>query len=185
MDANRLGRIYVGIVKYCGWMIGLFGMIGSLQAHPLDFKEIISQHFDLRNQLGAAGVSRLGQSGFRSGQSDTGVAQESSGVISIPTLREQRCWNHELREAAVCCPACKRCFCRECVTEHDDRLLCAECLRRIAQSGSAERSKAAKLKGIFLASLGVFLAWFFFYLVGQTLIQIPAEVHEGTAWRVQ
>ncbi len=43
--------IYVGIVKYCGWMIGLFGMIGSLQAHPLDFKEIISQHFDLRNQL--------------------------------------------------------------------------------------------------------------------------------------
>src|SRR5580658_7631208 len=36
------------------------------------------------------------------------------------TLLDQRCFNHDLREAVAQCPSCKRFFCRECVTEHAD-----------------------------------------------------------------
>ena len=43
---------------------------------------------------------------------------------------QQRCWNHEAREAACRCPACGRSYCRECVSEHEGRLLCAACLSR-------------------------------------------------------
>ena len=40
-------------------------------------------------------------------------------------LVHQRCFNHMLREAVACCPECRRYFCRECVTEHEDKVLCA------------------------------------------------------------
>ena len=53
-------------------------------------------------------------------------------------LLDQRCLNHSLREAAVQCPSCKRFFCRECITEHDDRVLLAEAVRIL----SAERARA-------------------------------------------
>ena len=43
-------------------------------------------------------------------------------------LLHQRCFNHMLREAVACCPECRRYFCRECVTEHEDKVLCAACL---------------------------------------------------------
>ena len=46
-------------------------------------------------------------------------------------LSLQRCRNHAEREAVARCPGCGHHFCRECVTEHDDRILCAACLRKL------------------------------------------------------
>ncbi|MCI0613826.1 rhomboid family protein, partial [bacterium] len=40
-------------------------------------------------------------------------------------ISKQRCFFHSQREAVVRCPECGRYYCRECVTEHLDRLLCA------------------------------------------------------------
>ena len=40
----------------------------------------------------------------------------------------QRCWHHEQREAVCRCMACQRSYCRECVTEHEERFLCTACL---------------------------------------------------------
>jgi hypothetical protein len=31
--------------------------------------------------------------------------------------------------------------------------------------------------------LGVFAAWFFFYLAGQALLSIDSSFHEGTLWQ--
>lgn len=31
---------------------------------------------------------------------------------------------------------------------------------------------------------GVLLAWFFFYLIGETLLALPTSFHEGTLWRM-
>jgi hypothetical protein len=31
---------------------------------------------------------------------------------------------------------------------------------------------------------GLIIAWFFFFLIGEALLKIPASVHEGTLWQV-
>ena len=103
--------------------------------------------------------------------------------VRVRSLSLERCFNHAAREAVACCPECRRFFCRECVTEHDHRLLCAACLKKSAALPLAQRPgfldalRAAQL----IAS--VLLAWLFFYCVGQTLLRLPNSFHDGTVWR--
>ena len=56
-----------------------------------------------------------------------------SGKSFVLGLRHARCLFHPLREAAARCPHCGGTFCRECVTDEDDRLACPPCLRRITR----------------------------------------------------
>jgi len=96
---------------------------------------------------------------------------------------QMRCFRHPQREAAAKCPECKRFFCRECVTEHDDRIICASCLRKLA---SAEKPKTARLRTVVLgaqALVGFLIAWICFYYVGQTALSIPSSLHEGSVWK--
>jgi hypothetical protein len=96
--------------------------------------------------------------------------------------RAQRCVHHPDREAAARCPECGRFFCRECVSEHDDRVLCASCLAaglRVRAPGSSRFSAVGRAV---CAVLGLCLAWWFFDLVGQGLMRLPASVHEGSIW---
>ncbi len=97
-------------------------------------------------------------------------------------LRHQRCWNHEAREAAVRCPLCKRHFCRECVTEHDERLLCAGCLNKLVRRGSRNRGRLAWARRALSCAFGMLVAWVVFYTMGQLLPQIPTPPEEGAAW---
>jgi hypothetical protein len=83
----------------------------------------------------------------------------------------------------VRCPGCRRSFCRECVTEHDERLLCAACLTKLAGERVRKRGRLAWAKGALAGALGLLLAWLFFYGIGQILVQIPASQDEGTAWQ--
>lgn len=95
----------------------------------------------------------------------------------------QKCFNHTEREASAKCPECKRTFCRECVTEYDDKVLCLTCLSR-NRSGvkKTRRGRSFILRaGSFFA--GFFLLWFIFYAIGVLLLKIPSEVHEGTLWK--
>ena len=98
-------------------------------------------------------------------------------------LAAQRCFNHAQREAAARCPECGRFFCRECITEHDDRVLCSICLAKIARPPLFRRPAFGRLvkAGQFLA--GFIVAWFFFYLCAELLLSIPASFHEGTLWK--
>ena len=94
----------------------------------------------------------------------------------------QRCVHHPAREAVARCPECARFFCRECVSEHDDRVLCARCLASMLRPGRARRSHFAQiLRGTF-AVLGIATAWWFFDLMGRGLILLPSSVHEGKVW---
>jgi hypothetical protein len=95
---------------------------------------------------------------------------------------QQRCWNHELREAACRCPRCGRRFCRECVTEHDSRLLCAACLRDTAREASARRGRLRRLASVGMALAGVVLAWAMVFGAAQGLIAI-AERSERMSWQ--
>ncbi|MGA2153405.1 MAG: rhomboid family protein [Bryobacteraceae bacterium] len=95
---------------------------------------------------------------------------------------QQRCWNHEAREAVCRCPQCGRSFCRECVTEHESRLLCATCLRNIALAAAARRGKFRRLAALGLTLAGVMLAWAIFFGAGESLITIT-ERSERMAWQ--
>lgn len=103
----------------------------------------------------------------------------------MKNLACQRCFNHVLREAVARCPECGKFFCRECVTEHDDRVVCAACLKELTRIPFLRRSAFAGAARVFQCLLGFIVAWFFFYLIGEGLIALPASFHEGAAWHVK
>jgi hypothetical protein len=101
----------------------------------------------------------------------------------MTSLVQRRCLNHAGREAVARCPECGRFFCRECISEHDDRILCAGCLGKTVAT-AARRSGA--LEGVFLLGqclLAVAAIWFVFFLVGRSLLEIPTAFHEGRIWQ--
>ena len=98
-------------------------------------------------------------------------------------LAHQRCFLHIGREAVAKCPECGRMYCRECVTEHGDRMLCAACIR---SEQTESRSKKELLPGLLSVLHGVFgllLCLLFFYGISRFLVTMPAPYHEGTEWR--
>ena len=97
-------------------------------------------------------------------------------------LIHQRCWNHELREAVCRCPGCGRHFCRECVTEHEDRVVCADCLKRLVRATGEKGARFAWIPRLGVCALGFLLAWLFFYETGRALLMIPTSFHDGTLW---
>lgn len=100
----------------------------------------------------------------------------------MPSLSEQRCCNHATREAVARCPECRRFYCRECITEHADRVLCAACLKRLTQPEAQRKRRLGGVIQLAQALLGLLIAWLFFYMMGRGLLLIPATFHEGTVW---
>jgi hypothetical protein len=92
----------------------------------------------------------------------------------LTTLIHQRCWHHGDREAVVRCPACRRFYCRECVIEHQGRMICAACVNRDSQiaAGSGPALWAA------LGVCGLLLAWVVFYYLGTALARVPSDFFE-------
>lgn len=101
----------------------------------------------------------------------------------MPGLSQQRCFQHSTREAVARCPGCRRFYCRECVTEHDDRLLCAACIKKLSQAPISQRSYLTHALRIAQVAFGVFLTVTFFYLLGRQLLAIPSTFHDGSVWR--
>ena len=99
------------------------------------------------------------------------------------SLIAQRCHHHAEREAVARCPGCGLFYCRECVTEHDDRVICAGCLRKLAAAKQEKRSRFAGIGRVLLVGIGVMLAWIFFYSMGRLLLLTPTSFHEGTLWQ--
>ena len=107
-----------------------------------------------------------------------------SATGSMPrNLSQQRCFNHFQREAAARCRECSQFFCRECIAEHDDRMVCAACLVKLAHRPKRARRRLGGILRLAQCALGVVLLWLFFYLAGDTLVKIPTSFHEGTLWR--
>lgn len=102
----------------------------------------------------------------------------------MPSLAHQRCFNHVAREAVARCPECGYCFCRECITEHEDRVVCAVCLKKLARQPLRRHTAFARVWRLARCALGVIIAWFFFFLIGDALLRVPTSFHEGTLWQV-
>ncbi len=101
----------------------------------------------------------------------------------MTNLHQRHCLNHETREAVARCPDCGLFYCRECIVEHEDRVICAACLRKMLRSPEAERRP---LSAWFVRTaafcLGLLTSWSAFYLVGKILLSIPTSFHNGTLW---
>lgn len=102
---------------------------------------------------------------------------------SSPGFSSQRCSNHSLREAAARCPECRKFFCRECVAEHDDRVLCASCLKKLVKPELANRRAFSVLMRAVQLAVGILVAWFYFFIIGEGLLRIPASFHDTSVWR--
>ena len=99
-------------------------------------------------------------------------------------IKSQRCFNHQLREAVACCPKCNRFFCRECITEHEDQVLCASCLKKQIEKPPKSQKSIYAVFNVSAFLLGLLTVWLFFYLIGKGLVYIPSSFHEGTIWQV-
>ena len=101
----------------------------------------------------------------------------------MPGLSQQRCFQHSLREAVARCPGCRRFYCRECVTEHDSRLLCAACIKKLAPVSHARRNWLLHALRVLQVAFGLFVTIVFFHTVGRQLLAIPSTFHDGSVWR--
>ena len=99
-----------------------------------------------------------------------------------PPVLEQRCRNHEDREAVCRCPRCGRSFCRACVTEHQSRLLCAACLRSVAHQSRSRSRIFRRFLPAAMVLAGFVLAWFVFYGAGVALLESTAHM-EQSIWQ--
>ena len=99
---------------------------------------------------------------------------------------KRRCARHDEREAVGRCMVCAGGFCRECVTEHEDRLYCGTCFaahieqgRRASRRGRTDwgrwKAAATTAGSLLFLVLG-------YYALGRMLAAIPADVHDGTVW---
>jgi hypothetical protein len=93
------------------------------------------------------------------------------------SIAQERCFNHASREAVARCPECGRTFCRECISEHDDRVICASCLKRLGKK-TARQYRLVGLMRLAQILMGVLLLWSSFYLLGRALLTIPSSFHE-------
>ncbi len=98
-------------------------------------------------------------------------------------IANQRCFNHAVREAAALCPECSRSFCRECITEHNDRVLCASCLKKGLTPAPARTLRFTGIIRLGQSIFGFLIIWLFFYYLAQLLLSIPSNFHDGTVWQ--
>lgn len=98
----------------------------------------------------------------------------------MSTLIAARCLLHPERESVARCPECRQAYCRECITEHDGRVICAACLRKLTRKPERRPVRLGWLfRPVHLAT-GLLVGWFLFYTLGRLLLQIPSEWHEGS-----
>jgi len=75
------------------------------------------------------------------------------------------------------CVECRRAYCRECVVDHDGRLICAACLaglRAPAARGGSVRQRIFAAAGMAVTLL---LCWIVFYMAGRLLMTAESGHH--------
>jgi hypothetical protein len=104
----------------------------------------------------------------------------------MASLGAQICFNHPIREAVARCPECGRSYCRECITDHEGRIICAACLQRLTAAETTNDTGRRRVLQFLLLPVrmlvGLSIAWLCFYTIGRLLLAMPSEFHSGAVW---
>lgn len=100
-------------------------------------------------------------------------------------IHASRCVLHTQREAAARCPECKRFFCRECITEHDGRVLCSGCLAEQGQDQKESRRDTEKLRMTAQLIVALLILMMMFLSVGIIIQILPEDVDFSLEFREQ
>ena len=93
-------------------------------------------------------------------------------------LSLKKCFNHAAREAAARCLDCKNFFCAECITEHDGRLTCSNCLTKKADVKKESKPlPILKILAPFVILISITLTIIFFTLFSRVLYNSPEDYH--------
>jgi len=102
--------------------------------------------------------------------------------MSTLPLTSERCHNHATREAVAKCPDCRNFFCRECIAEHEEQVLCAACLKKRVGKPAATKRMRLPLWRTVQFGAAIFVLWASFFYLGRFLLSLSPAVHEGTLW---
>lgn len=102
---------------------------------------------------------------------------QGSRVLIMATLVQQKCLNHTEREAAARCPSCRRFYCRECIVDHEGRVICSSCLKKLTASEGETSSRLSWIRDLLLFVGSVGILWFTFYGIGRVLMRFPDTFH--------
>ena len=100
-------------------------------------------------------------------------------------LASQRCLHHASREAVARCPECAQFFCRECIAEHDDRVICASCLKKLARRAEETPRHRLDLWPAAQIGGGFAFAWLLCYVAGRLLLSLPDDFHDDKLWKMR
>ena len=102
----------------------------------------------------------------------------------MTNLHQRHCLNHHMREAVARCPECGHFYCRECIAEHEDRVICAACLRKsLRLPEKKHRPMFVGFARVATFCLSLMVGWLAFYFAGKILLSIPTSFHDGTLWK--
>jgi len=95
-------------------------------------------------------------------------------------IGQRRCFHHNGREAAGRCTVCRRDFCAECVTEHDDRLVCTRCLAALAVARPPGAGGLKRLAAFAVTAALLLAGWCLFFLLLRAIAAMPVALHDST-----
>ena len=81
------------------------------------------------------------------------------------------------------CPECGGFFCRECVSEHAGRVVCAKCLAELVGAPTRRAAVKAWLTLTVPYAAAFLFVWLCFYGLGQVLLVLPDAFHSGEVWQ--
>jgi hypothetical protein len=104
------------------------------------------------------------------------MAPDSPAAPATLRLRHARCLFHPLREAAARCPHCGGTFCRECVTDEDDKLACPPCLRRMTRPPAPKSSLGRQFRQVVAGFIALACLMILFFSLLRWRVNRP-ELH--------
>ncbi|HZU27682.1 MAG TPA: hypothetical protein VFA04_19280 [Bryobacteraceae bacterium] len=96
---------------------------------------------------------------------------------------QQTCFVHASREAVALCIDCRHSFCRECVVDHDGRLICAACLGKLQRKPRQASRRWRSIASAAGLGAALILCWILFYMGGRALLMSEPRHHSFSSER--
>ncbi len=95
----------------------------------------------------------------------------------MPSSLAGACGLHPRRAAVAACNRCRRGFCRECIVEHQGRMLCPACIELLAAEATHSRVGIWLWIRVLLQSgFAIFAFYMVFYVLDRHLARIPPQL---------